>query len=86
MLHPRINAANIMIGHGEEEAMHIFGGQFTKHRTTDTTEIIAPGKQPIAGPNMPREVMDHCMVKVNDSLAIYSGGVSERYRREPKTW
>ncbi len=81
MLHGREFATNIIVDIGDNEAMHIFGGylsQFdsTAPVTTATSEIVAPGKLTEKGPDMPEKVGWHCMVKLNASTAMYSGGYS----------
>ena len=41
---------------------------------TQRSEIISTNSYPAFGPDLPFEVQNHCMIKVNDTFAVLTGG------------
>lgn len=74
MTSSRDEAASVMI----DNTMWILGGRDAKGVSLNTTEFIG-GKTTLAGPEMPLATRNHCVMKINETAIMTTGG-------KPFTW
>ncbi len=84
MLKPRSMAASVMWNHNGNEVLWItggFGGHALLGELDDSiflvsTEYVSidPNVNSVSGPNMPVPLQKHCMIKVDESTVIFTGG------------
>ena len=63
------------------------GGETTNHISVKTTEFISPNNKSKRGPDLPVEMVKHCLAKVGKNMAALSGGKHERSKSgSQRTW
>ncbi len=83
MLKPRSMAASVMWTHSGNEVLWITGGFSGNDPLNNavSTEFVSidPNVSAVFGPEMPFSRQKHCMIKVDDSTVIFTGGEQSTY-------
>ncbi len=87
LLTPRLSSASTLIN--QERTIFVTGGQNAEDYYIKTTEYFTPGQDPAStyGPELPNGLRLHCMVAINESTLLLTGGTSnEDSNSKFKSW
>ncbi len=81
MMEPRAFSPSVLVD--SDSRLWLIGGQ----NGVMSTELIAPGQDPIPGPDMPARLEYHCAVKLaHDTVMIIGGVDADDTDRNAKSW
>ena len=66
------------------DKLHVFGGYSGSN--LQTTETINVDGEVSYGPDLPTGVREHAMTKINDTVSLLSGGITDTDSYSAKTW